>query len=68
MEVKTGATFETSPPRKLFHSGLPRSQTLHLYAATSDGQRFLVMEPPGVSNNAVEPLYVIGNWPALLVK
>jgi len=58
MEVKAGATFETSPPR----------QTLHLYAATSDGQRFLVMEPPGVSNNAVEPMYVIGNWPALLVK
>ena len=68
MEVKVGTTFETGPIRKLFHSGLPRSSTVQLFAATRDGQRFLVLEPPGLTSNTVEPLYVIANWPVLLKK
>ena len=66
MEVKDGATFETGPVRKLFHSGLPRSQQVQLFAVTRDGQRFLVLEPPGVTANTIEQLYVIANWPAVM--
>lgn len=66
VDIKSGAKLETGPVRELFQSAaIPNSQ-LRTYAVTRDGQRFLVMEPPGVSNTTIEPLYVISNWPALV--
>jgi hypothetical protein len=66
VEVKPGATFETGPVRTLFQGPPATSTQIHLYAVTGDGQRFLMVEPPGVSTNTVEPLYIIANWPALV--
>jgi Tol biopolymer transport system component len=66
-EVKPGATFETGPVRELFQSSIILSTTIHTYAVTRDGQRFLIEEPPGSGgNNSVEPLYVVVNWRALV--
>jgi Tol biopolymer transport system component len=55
---------EPSTPRELFR--LPFVDTVRpSYAATADGQRFLVRATPA---QAGEPLTVIVNWPALLKK
>lgn len=63
--VKLGAeSVEPSAPRELFT--LPVTEIgWSPYAATADGQRFLVRATPG---QAGQPLTVIVNWPALLKK
>ncbi|MEO8096639.1 MAG: protein kinase [Acidobacteriota bacterium] len=66
VEVKGGPNFETGPARELFQSPGFRGLTVRTYAVTHDGQRFLVLEPPGVGTNTVEPINVIANWPALV--
>ena len=66
VDVKSGAKLETGPVRELFSGVTISSATSRTYGVTRDGQRFLVMEPPGASPNAVEPVYVIANWPALV--
>jgi Tol biopolymer transport system component len=65
VEVKEGTPLETGPVRTLFPVNI-RNSSLHLYAVTRDGQRFLVLELPKTDNKTVEQLYVIANWPALL--
>ena len=69
VDVKSGATLETGPARMLFQASfIPFPITVNYsYAATRDGQRFLLLEPAG-STSAVDPLYVVTNWTSLAGK
>lgn len=60
--------FETGGPQALFAAISEASLTLtmHQYAVTKDGTRFLVNTRPHQSNDA--PLTVVVNWPATVVK
>jgi hypothetical protein len=62
--LKLGAeSVEISTPRQLF--SLPVVDTGYSpYNAAPDGQRFLVRATP--EREAVQPLTLIDNWPALL--
>ena len=54
--------------RELFRTNpaVLNNQVYH-YAATPDGQRFLLRElVGGGSTNVIEPLYVVMNWTALV--
>jgi Tol biopolymer transport system component len=66
--VTPGDTLQTGPVRALFRTNpAVLSNQIFNYAVTPDGQRFLLRE--AVSNNAtsaVEPLYVVMNWTALV--
>jgi len=67
MPVKTGQTFEPGPSKPLFTVplvlgvGVPRS-----YAASGDGQRFLVTSAEGGSDSP--PLTIVLNWQSNLKK
>jgi eukaryotic-like serine/threonine-protein kinase len=60
-------TMKTSRPRELFRTNpAVMSLLVYQYAATPDGERFLLREPAeGVSTSA-EPLYVVSNWRKLV--
>jgi serine/threonine protein kinase len=60
-------TLKTGRPRELFRTNpAVMSLLVYQYAATPDGQRFVLREPAeGVSTSA-EPLYVISNWRKLV--
>jgi dipeptidyl aminopeptidase/acylaminoacyl peptidase len=66
-EVKPGDTFEAGPPRALFAT---RVMTLadfrNHYAASADGQRFLVSSM--VEDEAAAPITVVVNWAADLKR
>jgi len=72
VDVKAGATFETGSPRPLFvvravaSSIVSSMSTPSYYAATADGQRFLVNTP--VEEAAAVPMQVMLNWAAGLKK
>ena len=68
MEVKTGATFESSLPKPLINPPGAQldSNQVSLYTISSDGKRFLVRVSPTAAANEVEPVHVILNWPSLL--
>jgi Tol biopolymer transport system component len=65
VDMKSGASFEYSPPRSLFDlqsiKGISES-----YDVTRDGQRFLVVTESGV--RAAEPFTVALNWTAGLKR
>ena len=54
-----------APPRELFEARWARTALDTPYTVAPDGQRFLVRAS---ASNAVQPLQVILNWPALLKK
>jgi serine/threonine protein kinase len=62
VSVRSGATFEAGAPLKLFdfRSGSTTIVTLPPYAATADGQRFLINSI--VETQASAPLTLIVNW------
>ena len=64
--VKANAsTFETGTPRDLFNTGLVNLAHLgryHTYAASSDGQRFLIPRPASTATEAASPIVVVLNW------
>ena len=65
LEVKPGAA---GPARPLFQTGLGAvSSRYQPYCVTPDGQRFLVIERSQTITNE-QPLHVIVNWPAALVR
>jgi serine/threonine protein kinase/Tol biopolymer transport system component len=69
VEIKAGATIETSPAKILFQTSTALSATNYSYAVTGDGQKFLVREPANTSNaGSTEPLHVVINWPAALAR
>jgi eukaryotic-like serine/threonine-protein kinase len=64
VDVKAGGTLDIGPPKVLFQTSMPLNPREYLYAVTSDGQRFLVLEPAITVD--VEPLHIVLNWPAAL--
>jgi hypothetical protein len=64
VDVVSGETLQTGRPRELFTTNpAVMSLLVYLYAATPDGQRFVLREPSDSSSNAsVEPIYVVSNW------
>src|SRR5581483_11406777 len=69
LEVKSGSTLQIGVAKPLFQfpGGTPLSSTTYTWAVTSDGQKFLVREPVGVSNTGeIEPMHLVINWPAAL--
>ena len=63
--IKAGATFEADAPRPLFETRLEVAEFRQTYAASADGNRFLLNIPVETS---APPLTVVLNWPALLKK
>jgi eukaryotic-like serine/threonine-protein kinase len=63
VEVRSGTTLATGPPRALFQSALLPSAILDQYSVTGDGQRFLIAEPLA---EPAKPMTVVLNWTAEL--
>ena len=63
-EVEPGPDARMGNPRVLFRTRVVRNILVDQYAPTSDGQRFLVLEPAGA--RAEVPISVIANWPSML--
>ena len=60
-------TLKSGRPRELFKTNpAVMSLVVYQYAATPDGQRFVVREPAEGVNTSVEPLYVVSNWRKLV--
>ena len=66
VDIKAGSSLETGPARTLFSTNINPTSTVHMFAATRDGQRFLVREAVGLENIATEPLYIVTNWTSLV--
>jgi DNA-binding winged helix-turn-helix (wHTH) protein len=62
--VRTGDRPQFSTRSQLFHTGLVPTRDVEQYAASSDGQRFLLLKVVGERNRS--SIGVILNWPALL--
>ena len=61
--VERGSLPKIGVPRKLFDTGLIPDPTVNQYAITTDGEKFLVLEP---HKGFVETYSVVLNWPATL--
>lgn len=70
VDVTPGTTLQTGPVRELFRTNpAVLSNQVYRYAATPDGQRFLLREPIASANaSAVEPIFVVTNWTALVAR
>jgi eukaryotic-like serine/threonine-protein kinase len=67
MEVKVSSTLQLGAVKSLFQFRGALTTGSYSWAVTSDGQKFLVEEPPGASTSgAFEPLHIVVNWPAAL--
>jgi eukaryotic-like serine/threonine-protein kinase len=67
VEVTPGESLEIGPIHQLFATNeTVHSPIIFMYAATSDGQRFLLTEPVEGNSRSDEPLYVMTNWQTLL--
>ena len=64
VDVKLGATFETSAPKTLFQTQVVRYDAPNRYVVTGDAQRFLVNSP--VEEVSQTPITVVLNWTAQL--
>jgi len=54
---------DIDPARLLFPwNGAPT------YDVASDGQHFLMLDPPGANGSIVRPLTIVSNWQAALKK
>ena len=66
-EITPGESLEIGAVRELFATNpTVHSPTVFMFAATRDGQRFIMTEPVENSSSNREPLYVITNWQTLL--
>ena len=59
VDVRAGSTLATGIPKVLFQTGVNVIPVFDQYCVTSDGQRFLLVEP--VKGKA-EPIHVVLNW------
>ena len=68
VEVRSGATLEIGKPMPLFQTPIEGNPLLAQYAASSDGQRFLMMENSreGAGSAGTEQFHVELNWFAAL--
>jgi eukaryotic-like serine/threonine-protein kinase len=64
VKVQPGDPPQFSTRSRLFHTGLLPSDSVEQYAASADGQRFLLLKVVGERNRS--SIGVIVNWPALL--
>ena len=64
VEVKAEKTFVASVPKALFETRMNAPNFFYLYAASANGQRFLLPSP--VQETASAPLNVVVNWTAAL--
>jgi hypothetical protein len=64
VEVRMGERPQFSTRRRLFQTGLQPSDNIEQYAASGDGQRFLLLKV--VEDKNLSSIGVILNWPALL--
>jgi hypothetical protein len=63
VDVKSGASLETSNPRLLFQTPIEGNPVLAQYAVSGDGQRFLMIETPRVvAGSGIEQFQVELNW------
>ena len=67
VDVKPGPSFEFTPPKPLFNPDDAQINGPSNFAVTSDGRRFL-MRVSAPAPAAGEQIYVVLNWPKLLVK
>ena len=65
VDITAGLELDCGSPRELFDTGLSMNPVLDQYAATPDGQRFLVLKP---QEGAPTPLTVVLNWDADMPK
>jgi serine/threonine protein kinase len=65
-DISTSKKFESSVPRQLFQTNIKNTDPGFSYAATADGQRFLVNTY--VQNNNVAPMTIVLNWTGDLKK
>ncbi|HVE65611.1 MAG TPA: protein kinase, partial [Thermoanaerobaculia bacterium] len=63
VDVRAGSSFETGEPRVLF-AVRPKSSPERQFAASKDGQRFLVNVPS--SGQQSPPITLVQDWPAAL--
>jgi hypothetical protein len=61
-----GGSFQPGAPAPLFTIELPVALTGYPYAASRDGERFIVARP--ASGEAPAPFSVVLNWPGLIRK
>jgi dipeptidyl aminopeptidase/acylaminoacyl peptidase len=64
VDVRPGPPLETSVPRALFQTRVNVVPWLDQYAATADGQRFLIIEPTDEASG----INVVVNWTAAVRK
>jgi Tol biopolymer transport system component len=64
--VTPGTTLQTGPVTALFETKITGSPQVHFYDVTKDGNRFIAREPISSGPDAIEPLYVVTNWPAVV--
>jgi Tol biopolymer transport system component len=64
VEVRQGARPQFSAPNQLFQTGLRAGDNVEEYAASGDGQRFLLLKV--VDDKVRSSIGVVLNWPALL--
>ena len=63
VDVKSGASLETSNPRLLFQTPVDGNPVLGQYAVTGDGQRFLMIETARAgAGSGIEQFQVELNW------
>ena len=61
--VRPGASLETAYPRLMFQTPIEGNPDLGQYAATGDGEKFLLMEPAREgAASAIEQFHVQLNW------
>lgn len=60
VDITTSPKFESSVPRQLFQTNIKNLQQGLCYAATADGQRFLVNTY--VQSNNPSPMTIVLNW------
>jgi Tol biopolymer transport system component len=64
VDIDADATLRVGSIKPLFQTAVSTTISVHNYAPTSDGQRFLLREPQ--DSAAVEQLYVVTNWLSLV--
>ena len=65
VDIKTEGKFESGNPRELFQGGM-KTGFAHSYAASADGQRFLMSAP--IDAPARAPMTIVLNWISGLKK
>ena len=72
VSIHPGASPAPGIPKLLFHTSVAVQPQLDQFAATGDGQRFLVLEPLGATDapaaSSAQAFTLVVDWPAALKK